>query len=161
MNKLTVNKTTHVIIALVLYALIAFLVPASNGLTEIGVRTIGAAVATVYLWTFVATDWTSILSVLLFAITGVMPFGTLLTTGATPVLLIITMSAVTIPLSRTGFIARVINWFVTRKVLKGRPWLFFAFYFFAIYIIGCFLDVAACALIAPAGGKRAVQRDRL
>lgn len=148
MNKLTVNKTTHVIIALVLYALIAFLVPASNGLTEIGVRTIGAAVATVYLWTFVATDWTSILSVLLFAITGVMPFGTLLTTGATPVLLIITMSAVTIPLSRTGFIARVINWFVTRKVLKGRPWLFFAFYFFAIYIIGCFLDVAACALIA-------------
>ena len=109
MNKLTVNKTTHVIIALVLYALIAFLVPASNGLTEIGVRTIGAAVATVYLWTFVATDWTSILSVLLFAITGVMPFGTLLTTGATPVLLIITMSAVTIPLSRTGFIARVID----------------------------------------------------
>ena len=61
---------------------------------------------------------------------------------------IIVMSAVTIPLSKTGFIARVINWSVTRKVLRGRPWLFMAFYFAAIYVIGCFLDVAACVLIA-------------
>lgn len=142
------KKTIHFLIAILLDVLISLLVPAANGLTAIGVRAIGAAVATVYLWTFVATDWTSIFAALLFAIAGVMPFATLLTTGAVPVLLIITMSAITIPLSRTGFIARVINWFVTRKILRGRPWLFFAFYFAAIYIIGCFLDVAACALIA-------------
>ena len=72
-------------------------------------RTIGAAAATVYLWTFVATDWTSIFSALLFAIAGVMPFPKLITAGAVPVMLIIVMSAVTIPLSKTGFIARVIN----------------------------------------------------
>lgn len=128
----------HFFIAIILDLLISVLIPAGNGLTDIGVRAIGAAVATVYLWTFVATDWTSILSVLLFAVAGVMPFGKLLTTGAVPVLLIIVMSAVTIPLSRTGFISRVINWAVTRKFLKGRPWLFFAFYFAAIYVIGCF-----------------------
>ena len=127
---------------------ISLLVPASNGLTEVGVRTIGAAVATVYLWTFVATDWTSLLSVVLFAIAGVMSFSSLITAGAIPTMLIIVMSAVTIPLSKTGFIARVINWSVTRKVLRGRPWLFMAFYFAAIYVIGCFLDVAACVLIA-------------
>ena len=131
------KKTIHFLIAILLDVLISLLVPATNGLTDIGVRAIGAAVATVYLWTFVATDWTSIFAALLFAIAGVMPFATLLTTGAVPVLLIITMSAITIPLSRTGFIARVINWFVTRKILRGRPWLFFAFYFAAIYIIGC------------------------
>lgn len=142
------KKAIHFCIAIVLDILICLLIPAANGLTEIGVRTIGAAVATVYLWTFVATDWTSIFSALLFAIAGVMPFGTLITTGATPVMLIIVMSAVTLPLSKTGFIARVINWFVSRKFLRGRPWLFFAFYFAAIYIIGCFLDVAACCLIA-------------
>ncbi|NCB62770.1 MAG: hypothetical protein EOM52_04015 [Clostridia bacterium] len=142
------KKTMHFFIAILLDILICLLVPATNGLTDIGVRTIGAAVATVYLWTFVATDWTSIFAALLFAIAGVMPFGSLLTTGATPVMLIIVMSAVTIPLGKTGFIARVINWFVTRKILRGRPWLFFAFYFAAIYIIGCFLDVAACCLIA-------------
>lgn len=142
------KKTMHFIIAILLDIVISVFVPAVNGLTPVGVRAIGAAVATVYLWTFVATDWTSILSVLLFAVAGVMPFETLLTTGVTPVLLIITMSAITIPLSRTGFIARVINWFITRKVVKGRPWLFFAFYFAAIYIIGCFLDVAAACLIA-------------
>jgi sodium-dependent dicarboxylate transporter 2/3/5 len=142
------KKTIHFLIAIALDILISLFVPAANGLTEIGVRTIGAAVATVYLWTFVATDWTSILSVLLFAITGVMPFSSLLTTGAVPVMLIIVMSAVTIPLSKTGVIARLINWFVTRKFLRGRPWLFLAFYFAAIYIVGCFMDVAACALIA-------------
>ena len=142
------KKAMHFLIAIALDLLISFLVPATNGLTEIGVRAIGAAVATVYLWTFVATDWTSIFSVLLFSIAGVMSFGQLLTTGAVPIMLIIVMSAVTIPLSRTGFIARVINWSVTRKILRGRPWLFFAFYFAAIYIIGCFLDVAACCLIA-------------
>jgi len=148
MSKVKDKKTMHVFIAIFLDLAISLLVPAANGLTDIGVRAIGAAVATVYLWTFVATDWTSLLSVLLFAVAGVMPFGTLLTTGATPVLLIITMSAVTIPLSKTGFIARVINWFITRKVVKGHPWLFFALYFLAIYIIGCFLDVAAACLIA-------------
>ena len=142
------KKTIHFCIAIILDILICLLVPATNGLTEIGVRTIGAAAATVYLWTFVATDWTSIFSALLFAIAGVMPFPKLITAGAVPVMLIIVMSAVTIPLSKTGFIARVINWFVTRKFLRGRPWLFFAFYFAAIYIIGCFLDVAACCLIA-------------
>ena len=146
--KRTDKKTVHFIVAIVLDIAISLLVPPVNGLTPVGVRAIGAAVATVYLWTFVATDWTSILSVLLFAVAGVMPFETLLTTGVTPVLLIITMSAITIPLSRTGFIARVINWFITRNVVKGRPWLFFAFYFAAIYIIGCFLDVAAACLIA-------------
>ena len=131
------KKTIHFCIAIILDILICLLVPATNGLTEIGVRTIGAAAATVYLWTFVATDWTSIFSALLFAIAGVMPFPKLITAGAVPVMLIIVMSAVTIPLSKTGFIARVINWFVTRKFLRGRPWLFFAFYFAAIYIIGC------------------------
>lgn len=142
------KKTMHVIIAILLDIAISLLVPASNGLTEVGVRTIGAAVATVYLWTFVATDWTSLLSVVLFAIAGVMSFSSLITAGAIPTMLIIVMSAVTIPLSKTGFIARVINWSVTRKVLRGRPWLFMAFYFAAIYVIGCFLDVAACVLIA-------------
>ncbi len=142
------NKTLHFLIAIALDVLISLLVPATGGLTEIGVRAIGAAVATVYLWTFVATDWTSIFSVLLFAVAGVMPFAKLLTNGAVPVLLIIVMSAITIPLSKTGVIARLINWFITRKFLRGRPWLFFAFYFAAIYIVGCFMDVAACALIA-------------
>ncbi len=142
------KKTMHFFIAILLDILISVLVPATNGLTDIGVRAIGAAVATVYLWTFVATDWTSIFAVLLFAVAGVMPFAKMLTTGAVPVLLIIVMSAVTIPLSKTGVIARLINWFITRKVLKGRPWLFFAFYFAAIYLVGCFMDVAACCLIA-------------
>lgn len=142
------KKTMHFFIAIALNILISLFVPAVNGLTEIGVRTIGAAVATVYMWTFVATDWTSLLSVLLFAIAGVKPFAALLTGGAVPVMLIIVMSAVTIPLSKTGVIARLINWFVTRKFLRGRPWLFIAFFFAAIYIVGCFMDVAACALIA-------------
>lgn len=142
------KKTIHVLIAILLDILISVLVPPVNGLTAIGVRTLGAAVATVYLWTFVATDWTSLLSVVLFAVAGVMPFSSLITGGAIPVMLIITMSAVTIPLSKTGFIARVINWAVSRRFLRGRPWLFLAFYFAAIYVIGCFLDVAACVLIA-------------
>lgn len=54
------KKVMHFFIAIILDLLISVLIPAGNGLTDIGVRAIGAAVATVYLWTFVATDWTSI-----------------------------------------------------------------------------------------------------
>ena len=142
------KKTMHVIIALVLDLAISLLLPPVNGLTPVGVRVIGAAVATVWLWSFVGVDWTSLLSILLFAITGVGSFGSLFTVGATPMLMLVTMSAVTIPLSRTGYIARIINWFVTRKFLKGKPWAFFAFFYAAVYIIGCFLDCGACCLIA-------------
>ena len=49
------KKVMHFFIAIILDILISVLIPAGNGLTDIGVRAIGAAVATVYLWTFVAT----------------------------------------------------------------------------------------------------------
>lgn len=155
------KKVMHFFIAIILDILISVLIPAGNGLTDIGVRAIGAAVATVYLWTFVATDWTSILSVLLFAVAGVMPFGKLLTTGAVPVLLIIVMSAVTIPLSRTGFISRVINWAVTRKFLKGRPWLFFAFYICCNLCYRMFSGCCCLRLDRTSCRQRALPGDRL
>ena len=87
MSQTVERKTMHFFIAIFLDIVISVFVPATNRMTPVGVRAIGAAVATVYLWTFVATDWTSILSVLLFAVAGVMPFETLLKTGVTPVLL--------------------------------------------------------------------------
>ncbi|MDO4571886.1 MAG: SLC13 family permease [Clostridia bacterium] len=144
------KKFLHFLIAIAIDLIISLLVPAANGLTEIGVRTLGAAAAVIYLWLFVGVDWTSLLAIVLFALAGTLPFSTILanSAGSIPVLFIVTMSAISIALQESGVLNRLINWFITRKLLRGRPWLFLGFFFAAVYIVSCFMDIAACCLIA-------------
>ena len=68
----TKKSYIHYLIALILGVAIAFGLPATNGLTQVGVHTLAVTVATLYLWLTVNTHWTSILFLALLIMTGSM-----------------------------------------------------------------------------------------
>lgn len=145
MNK----KVMHVGIAAAIILLIKLLVPEVNGLTAAGVSVISVFVATVYLWITIGVDWVSMLAIALFACCGALTPNALYAASfgnwLTPFLIVgmIMNSA----LAEYGVTVRIVQWFMTRKWLEGRPWLFFITYLFAFYFVSLFLDCGPAALL--------------
>ena len=143
------KKLMHVGIAAAIIVLIKLLVPAVNGLTGAGVNVIAVAVATVYMWITIGVDWVSMLSIALFACTGATTANALYQASfgnwLTPFLIVgmILNGA----LGEYGVTVRIVKWFMTRKFLEGRPWLFIITYLFAFYFVSLFLDCGPAALI--------------
>ena len=61
----------HLAISIVLFVLLRF-VPASNGLTPIGVNVLSVFIPVLYMWLVIGTDWPSWLAMALVIFTGVM-----------------------------------------------------------------------------------------
>ena len=59
MNK----QQKHLIIAVIVGALIYFLLPEANGLTKQGISMLAVFIPTIYLWLTCGTGWTSLFSV--------------------------------------------------------------------------------------------------
>lgn len=148
------KKYAHLAVGLILALLVLFAVPEGNGLTAVGVRTLAVIAMTVYYWIFVGTDWVSLLAICLFAIAGTMPMKELIGKGLanTSALLIIFTSILCLALNYCGFMNRLITWFISRNVVRKRPWVFLALYYLAIYIIACFCNItSACLITLPVG----------
>ena len=139
----------HVIIGIVLAVAVALFVPPVNGLTRIGVLTLAVTVLTVYWWIFVGLSWTNLVSIALFAVIGLMPGSDILRVGFGNYIPILTIVSLVLndALAKCGFIDRLIKWFITRKLVRGRPWLFTFMFFLAVYVVSCFLDIAPACLI--------------
>lgn len=138
---MALSKTQiHTLIAFVAGALIYFFVPATNGLTHQGVSLLAVFLPTVYLWLAVGTGWTSLLSVtmavMLMAANGISAFGTLW--GSIVVCAIIPFMMVAGVLEESGSFHWIVNWFISRKFVHGRPTLFMIMYTIAMVIISIF-----------------------
>ena len=59
------------LIAVLLSALVMLFLPASNGLTESGVKALAITLFTVYMWIFIGVDWVSMLAIFLYVLFGV------------------------------------------------------------------------------------------
>ena len=66
------KQCIHIIIALLLLIVVKLVVPAENGLTEVGVNVLAVLAPILYLWIAVGTDWTSLLALAAIICTGVL-----------------------------------------------------------------------------------------
>ncbi len=139
----------HYLIALVLGLVIAFGVQPTNGLTEIGVRTLAVTVATLYLWLTVNTHWTSILFLALLIMTGSMTANAVWagSMGHFSVITMIVFMILNYALMQTGVINKVCNWFITRKIVHNRPYVFIYMFFASMLVLGMFMDNLSLAVI--------------
>ncbi len=145
----TKKSYIHYLIALILGLAIAFGLPATNGLTDIGVRTLAVTVATLYLWLTVNTHWTSILFLALLIMTGSMTANAVWagSMGHFSVITMIVFMILNYALLQTGVINKVCNWFITRKIVRGRPYVFIYMFFASMLILGMFMDNLSLAVI--------------
>lgn len=144
-----IKSYTHYIVAVILFFLLKFLVPAANGLTQQGVLFIAILVPTLYLWCVANTDWVSLLALAALAISGLMKPNQIWagSYGSFIVVLIIVCMALSAVLTETGVIDKVASWFITRRFIKGHPYAFIAMYMLSFYFLGTFIEATALTVI--------------
>lgn len=146
----TAKKTyLHLAIAVVLGLLVALLIKPVNGLTEIGVKVLAVTIPTMYLWLTLNTHWTSIMFMGLLIMTGAMTPNAVWagSMGHFSVITMIVFMILNYALMQTGVINKVCNWFITRKIVRGRPLVFIGMFFASMMVLGMFMDNLSLAVI--------------
>lgn len=139
----------HYLIALIIGIVIWFALPASNGLTPIGVHVIAILIPVLYLWLTTNTHWTCFLALALLVMTQAMTANEVWagSMGHFVVITVLAYMLLNICLKETGVINKIAIWFVTRKFVQGRPYAFMAMFFASNVIIGMFMDNLSLAVI--------------
>jgi len=133
----------HYLIALILLLLIKFCVPAANGLTDLGVNILALMVPILYLWLTIGTDWVSLLALAGVAISGAMTPNAVYagSLGNSTIMIIISCMVLNAVLAETGVIKHLASWFLTRNIVKGRPYVFMAMFLLGVTLIGLVMNV--------------------
>lgn len=135
----------NIFIALAVYIVFQFLLPYGEPLTKAGMGVLGVFFATIYLWTFVGIGWPSVLSVALLATTQVVSAGVIFqqSYGNGMVPFLIFCFVFSYAMGETGLSRRMALWFITRKFVKGKPWLIMTVFFFSILLVSLFVTSSA------------------
>ena len=130
----------HLIISALLGAVIFLLVPASNGLTDQGVRLLAVFIPTIYLWMTVGGGWACWMSVtagvLLSAYEGVATFTGIW--GSIFVAVLIPFFMIATVLDESGALEWIVKWMISRKFVHGRPTLFTIMFTLAMILVSLF-----------------------
>ena len=146
---------THLGIAVIIYICFRFFLlhpSETTGLTELGVKALSVFVPVCYLWCTSDVLWPSIAAIVILAIDGVMP-----ATGAMAyvfghefVALTVSMFLLVDSMLSTGLLRRIARWIISRKVVHGRPYLFYFFFGIATWFIAICINYINAAIIMVA-----------
>lgn len=139
----------HYLIALIIGLALLFGLQPTNGLTDVGVRVVAVMVPTLYLWLTTNTHWTSLLFLGLLVMTGAMTANQVWagSMGHFSVITMIVFMILNYCLLQTGVIDWVCNWFITRRIVHNRPYVFLYMFFASMMILGMFMDNLSLAVI--------------
>lgn len=119
--------------------LVFFLLPPVAPLTAVGMKVVGVFICLLYGWTTIGLIWPSIYGLLMLTFTGYAAnFNAVLAQsfGNSTTVLLIFMLAFSGLIEYAGVSKFISMWFITRKAVKGKPWLFSFAFLFSIYILG-------------------------
>ena len=145
MNKQQKSLAVAVVLGICIY----FFVPASNGLTHLGVAMLSVFIPTIYLWLTCGTGWTSLLSVtavvLLGAYQGVPAYmtlwGNICAAAVIPFLMVATV------LEESGAFEWIVKWIISRKFIHARPTLFLIMMILSMVVISIFTAPQVVAVL--------------
>lgn len=120
--------------------------PVIEPITPLGMNILGIFIGIIYCWTFVDSIWPSILSVVLLGMSGYdNMWNTVTQAFGNPVLIQMFFMMIFIGLVQEEKVSEYIaRWFITRKIINKRPWVFTF-----MYLLGAFI-VAGLASTIPA-----------
>lgn len=147
---MTVKKEyIHYGIALVLGVALALFLQPANGLTNLGVRAIAVIIPTLYLWLTVNTHWTCFLILGLMVMTQAMTANEVWfnSFGHFVFITVLAYSIFNVCLVETGVISKIAKFFITRKFVEGKPYVFMGMFFFSHLLVCFFADNISLAPI--------------
>ena len=142
-------QSVHFFVALVSGLLILFCLRPGEHLTAVGVRVIAVMVPMLYLWLTTNTHWTCLMALALLVTTGAMSANEVWagSLGSFVVMTVIAYMILNVCLKETGVIDRIAVWFITRRFVRDRPYLFMAMFFASNLLIGMFMENLTLAII--------------
>lgn len=143
------KKLMHTIIALVIWAIFKWLIPAPAPMTPVGMEICGVFIMATYLWITVETGWTSILVVSMVAVSGAMSATNAIKNSFGDWMFAFLMACMLVNhvLSETGISRRIAIWFITRKFVKGRPYVIVLMFFTAMFVLGLGMTSSATCVM--------------
>lgn len=139
----------HILIGLLIYVLFSFIIPPSEPLTLSGMRILGIFFMCVYYWITLSTAWPSVFCVILMPTTGICSVSDAFAKswGNPFVAFIIFCFIFNAAMAETGLSRRIALWFITRKYVRGRPWVFMFSFLLAVLLMSAFSTSSAVAAV--------------
>jgi sodium-dependent dicarboxylate transporter 2/3/5 len=138
------KRFLHLLTALGILLVIKLFVPATNGLTTIGVSVLAIFAAVIYLWIFVAIDWPSFLVVVIFgSIAGGFGQGASYekSFGTNMIPLNVAVMLMNDVMQKVGINKKLATWFITRNMVRNRPYVFITMFFLAGMVLHLFMEI--------------------
>ena len=143
------KRDLHWLIYLVILLGIPLAVRPAGSLTQLGVYALAITVSTLYAWLTIGSIETSLLYMVLMIVVGVLGANDVWVAsfGNSVFVTILVFVMLSECLKETGVIGKIANWFISRKLVKGRPYMFLGMFFLSNLAIGMFVENMSLAII--------------
>lgn len=137
---------------LAVYALITFgfgFLPIIQPITQAGMNVLGIFFGIIYAWIFIDILWPSLAGLVLLISLGDMPLPVVFqrSFGDPIVQMVLFIFVFCAAIDYYGLSKFISQWFVSRKFLKGRPWLFLYMFLFSIFLLGALTSASPATII--------------
>ncbi len=139
----------HTVITIVLMFGIGYLEPWGS-LETIGTKVLGIFIGLLWGWTFIGFVWPSLLGILALGLSGYQTVNAVLTAGfGAPLntVLCIFLFIFAAYMDKIGLSKIIANWFISRKICVGRPYVFTLMVFIAAYVLGATVSLFTAILL--------------
>lgn len=133
----------------ILIMLCGWVIPPQGPITEVGMRVLGVFVGMIYLFSTCEVSWPSLLGILLLSLTGYCDLSkaAAASLGHTVVFQSIGAYIVAGTLNHYGVTEYIARWILSRKLLKGRPFLFTFIFLLCPWFIAIFTGSIAVIIL--------------
>ena len=123
--------------------------PAIEPLTPIGMKVLGIFFGLLFGWTTIGLLWPSIIGLLGLVVIDAMNLKTAfaLGWGSNTLLLILFMTILAAIVEQSGVSNFIAMWFITRKCVLGKPWVFIFVFLFATFILSAVTSTIPAIII--------------
>ena len=127
----------HSIIGILIIVAFFFMDPIKP-ITPVGMKVLGIFLGMIYLWSFVELLWPSLLGILVLGISGYAPMPRVLLKAFGDVVPVLVLFATILfgAIQHYGITRYISRWFLTRKIINGRPNMFNFVFLYATYVLG-------------------------
>ncbi len=139
----------HSLITVALMFGVGYLQPWGS-LNVIGMKVLGIFIGLLWGWTFIGFVWPSMLGVIALGLSGYQTVAQALTGGFGAVnntVLCIFLFIFAAYMDKIGLSRIIANWFISRKICVGRPYVFTLMVFIAAYVLGATVSLFTAILL--------------
>lgn len=125
------------------------LLPSLEPITPLGMRILGIFLALLYGWTFTDQVWPSLLGMAALSLTGYTSLKSLMAAGfgSTTVMLMLFMLIIAALVDAAGVSKFIATYFISRKFVLGKPWVFITVFFFTTFMISSLTSTVPAIIV--------------